>query len=94
MDGRYDTVYPQDVLRAFMLFHFDQPSADAILARWPHDYIMLPPDDLANRVIARDLKWKLIYRDSDTFLYARAGSTAAKIAGEPIEGANPPTTFP
>ena len=94
MDGRYDTVYPQDVLRAFMLFHFDRPGADAILARWPHDYIMLPPDDLANRVIARDLKWKLIYRDSDTFLYARAGSAAAKIAGEPIEGANPPTTFP
>jgi len=94
IDGRYDTVYPQDVLRAFMLFHFDQPGADAILARWPHGYVMLSPDDLANRVIARHPEWKLIYRDHDTLLYARAGSAAAKIAGVPIEGVNPPTAFP
>ncbi len=94
MDGRYDTVYPQDVLHAFMLFHFDRPRADAILARWPHDYVMLPPEDLANRVIAHHPEWKLIYRDRDTLLYAHAGSVAAKISGEPIEGVNPPTTFP
>ena len=94
IDGRYDTVYPQDVLGAFMLFHFDQPGADTILANWPHDYVMLPPGDLANRVIARHPEWKLIYRDRDTLLYARAGSAAAKIAGVPIEGVNPPTAFP
>lgn len=94
MDGRYDTVYPQDVLHAFMLFHFDRSGADAILARWQHDYVMLPPEDLANRVIARHSEWKLIYRDRDTLLYARAGSVATKITGEPVEGVNPPTTFP
>ena len=94
MDGRYDTVYPQNVLHAFMLFHFDRPGADAILTRWPHDYVMLPPDDLANRVIARNPQWKLIYQDCDTLLYAPAGSAATKIAGEPVEGVNPPTTFP
>jgi hypothetical protein len=94
MDGRYDTVYPKDVLRAFMLFHFDRPGADAILVRWPHDYVMLPPEDLANRVIGRHPEWKLIYRDHDTLLYAHAGTAAAKISGEPVEGVNPPTTFP
>ena len=94
IDGRYDTVYPQNVLHAFMLFHFDRPGADAILAQWPHDYVMLPPDDLANRVIARNPQWKLIYRDCDALLYAPAGSAATKIAGEPVEGVNPPTTFP
>lgn len=94
MDGRYDTVYPQDVLRAFMLFHFDRPGADAILALWPHDYVMLPPEDPANRVIARHPEWKLIYRDRDTLLYARADAAGAKISGEPVEGVNPPTTFP
>ncbi|MFZ0657796.1 MAG: hypothetical protein WAM05_03715 [Candidatus Binataceae bacterium] len=94
IDGRYDTVYPRGVLHAFMLFHFDQPGADAILSRWPHDYVMLPPVDLANRVIARHPEWRLVYRDRDTLLYARAGSAAAKIAVEPTEGVNPPTTFP
>jgi hypothetical protein len=94
IDGRYDTVYPRSVLHAFMLFHFDQPGADAILSRWPHDYVMLPPVDLANRVIARHPEWRLVYRDRDTLLYARAGSAAAKIAVEPTEGVNPPTTFP
>ncbi|HVA81564.1 MAG TPA: hypothetical protein VNF29_11620, partial [Candidatus Binataceae bacterium] len=94
MDGRYDTIYPQDVVRAFLLFHFDQTGADAILARWPHDYVILPPDDPANRVMARHPEWKLIYRDRDTLLYARAGSAATGIPGEPIEGVNPPAGFP
>lgn len=94
IDGRYDTVYPADVLLAFMLFHFDQPGGDAILSRWPHDYVMLPPDDLGNRVMARHRKWKLIYRDRDTLLYARAGSTAAAMSGVPFVGINPPTRFP
>ncbi len=94
IDGRYDTVYPQTVLRAFILFHFDLSGADAILTRWPHDYIIVPPDDPANRVIARNPEWKLVYRDRDTLLYARAGSIATKIAGVPIEGVNPPTAFP
>ncbi|MGH7781532.1 MAG: hypothetical protein ACREQR_17095 [Candidatus Binataceae bacterium] len=94
IDGRYDTVYPQDILLAFMLFHFDQTGADAILTRWPHDYVMLPPDDRAVQVIARHPEWKLIYRDSDTLLYARAGSAATAISGVPVSGLNPPTTFP
>ncbi|HUY27197.1 MAG TPA: hypothetical protein VMV27_07220 [Candidatus Binataceae bacterium] len=94
MDGRYDTSYPQDVVRAFLRFHFDRPGAGAILSRWPHDYVMLPPDDPANRVIARHPEWKLIYRDRDTLLYARAGSAAAGIPGEPIAGVNPPAAFP
>jgi len=94
IDGRYDTVYPQNILLAFMLFHFDQPGADAILARWPHDYVMLPPGDLANNVIARHREWKLIYRDGDTLLYARADSAAAAMPGVPFVGVNPPTRFP
>jgi hypothetical protein len=94
VDGRYDTVYPQNVLRAFILFHFDLSGADTILTRWSHDYIIVPPDDPANRVIARNPEWKLVYRDRDTLLYARAGSAATKIAGVPIEGVNPPTAFP
>jgi hypothetical protein len=94
IDGRYDTVYPADVLLAFMLFHFDQPGGDAILSRWAHDYVMLPPEDLANRVIARHPEWKLIYRDRDTLLYAHAGSAAAAMSGVPFAGMNPPTRFP
>ncbi len=94
IDGRYDTVYPRDVLLQFMLFHFDQPGRGAILAKWPNDYIMLPPDDRANRVLNRHPEWKLIYRDKNTRLYAPASSPAATIPGIPIAGVNPPTSFP
>jgi hypothetical protein len=94
IDGRYDTVYPEEVLRQFMLFNFDQPGGAEILARWPHDFVLISPKSSAARIMRASPDWKLIYRDPGALLYARAGSPAAKIAGEPVVGSPPPSTFP
>jgi hypothetical protein len=95
IDGRYDTVYPQDVLRQFMLFHFDKAAGATILDAWPHDFVMIAPDSGASRIMRTRSDWKLIYSDSATLLYARAGSPATQIRGVPIAaGVVPASSFP
>jgi hypothetical protein len=94
IDGRYDTVYPQSVLRDFMLFHFDQPDGAAILSKYPSDFVMISPESQAVKIMSARSDWGLIYRDSSTLLYARSGSPAAGLAGVPITGTAQPSTFP
>ncbi|MFZ0887139.1 MAG: hypothetical protein WA005_01685 [Candidatus Binataceae bacterium] len=95
IDGRYDTVYPQQVLRQFLLFHFDKAGGAGILEAWPHDFVMIAPDSGANRIMQMRRDWKLIYSDSATLLYARAGSPATQIPGVPIAaGVAPASSFP
>ncbi|MGC1342609.1 MAG: hypothetical protein WA854_09800 [Candidatus Binataceae bacterium] len=94
IDGRYDTVYPQPVLRDFMLFHFDQPGGAAILSEYPHDFVMISPKSEAVNIMSARADWKLVYRDSATLLYARSGSRAASLPGVPVTAQAPPSTFP
>lgn len=94
IDGRYDTVYPMSVVRAYLRFHFDTPKGARVLARWPNDFVMISPSSKSADLMRTQAGWKLIYRDSSTLLYARADSSAARITGEPVEGRNPPGTFP
>lgn len=94
IDGRYDTVYPMSVVRAYLRFHFDAPEGARILSRWPSDFVMISPSSKSADLMRAQAGWKLIYRDGSTLLYARADSPAARITGEPVEGRNPPSTFP
>lgn len=94
IDGRYDTVYPMNVIRAYLRFHFDAPGGALALSRWPNDFVMISPLSKSADLMRAQSGWKLIYRDGSTLLYARAGSPAAQIAGVPVTGHNPPSTFP
>ena len=94
VDGRYDTVYPESVLRQFMLFHFDKPGGADILEQWPHDFVLIAPDSGSNRIMKARAGWKLIYRDDSAMLYARADSRAAGLPGVPFAGAAMPARFP
>jgi hypothetical protein len=94
IDGRYDTVYPMNVVLDFLRFHYDQPGGSGTLDRWPSDFVLIAPKSHAVQVMRSRADWKLIYRDDSTLLYAPTRSPAARIAGLPIKGANPPTMFP
>ncbi|HYB92053.1 MAG TPA: hypothetical protein VEC38_13540 [Candidatus Binataceae bacterium] len=92
VDGRYDTVYPKSVIRDYIRFHFGE--SDAVLDSYPHDFVLIAPELGARRLMDARGDWKLVYRDEVALLYARAGSPAARIAGVPIAGIAPPTSFP
>ncbi len=95
VDGRYDLAYPPAVMRDYLDFIRNQPGAATVLTKYPHDYVLIAPDDPAVLVMQRARGWTEIYRDPDCILYARKDSAAAAIAGVPVTGHPPdPEYFP
>jgi len=92
IDGRYDTVYPSSVIRDYLAFYFDQPGGAAVLAAYPHDFVLVPPLSGAAYLTSRSPDWTLVYRDPVAMLFARKNSAAAGIP--PVRGDAPVTLFP
>ena len=95
IDSRFEMVYPPRVQRDYLDFIRGGERAAAVLAAYPTDYVMMPPNSTASRFMGGDPGWRMIYRDRVASLFARTGSPAAHIAGVPIlrEDA-PPSFFP
>jgi hypothetical protein len=95
IDGRYDLAYSPRVVSDYVSFIRDRPGADAVLTGYPHDFVLISPDDGAEHLMVRATDWTVIYRDPDCILYARKDSGAARIAGVPVIGrARTPDFFP
>jgi hypothetical protein len=94
IDGRFDLVYPIDVIAEYAAFQAGRPESAALLKKYPHDYVLLEPSLPVFDLMTRRSDWKLIYRDAHAALFARADSAAAKIAGVPVYGEAPPDYFP
>ncbi len=94
IDGRYDTVYPFEVIGDYLEFYFDQPGAGAVLDSYPHDFVLIGSDVPARHLMDRRRDWKLLYRDDDSLLYARANTAAAALPGLPVIAIAPPSAFP
>lgn len=90
VDGRSDSVYPLGVIRDFLLFRFDLTGGGQVLNAYPHDFVLISPGAPARHLMERRSDWKLVYRDRDSLLYARANSSAAKIPGTPVIGSSSP----
>ena len=84
IDGRYDTVFPLEIIYKFALFNFNLPGGDAILKEFPNDFVLIKPDSRSRKPMDARRDWKLIYEDAASRLYARQDSAAAQMAGEPV----------
>jgi len=94
IDGRYDTVFPLEIVYKFALFNFNLDGGDAILKEFPNDYVLIKPDSRSRKLMDARADWKLIYEDAASRLYARRDSAAARIAGAPGTGIAQPGRFP
>jgi hypothetical protein len=94
IDGRYDTVYPFKVIGDYLEFYFDQPGASRVLDSYPHDFVLIGSATAARHLMERRAYWKLIYRDADRQLYARAGGPAAQLPGLPVTATVPAGQLP
>jgi len=94
IDSRYDLVYPNSITAEYLEFYMDEAGANRVLDGWPHDFILIPPDSAAWRLMASRGDWKLIYRDPDSALFARADSAAANAADAPVIRKARPGYFP
>ena len=93
IDGRYDTVYPQNVIDQYIDFINGRPNAPSVIQAYPHDFVLIPGDSPAFGVMSHAAQWKLIYRDPHWLLFARADSAAAKIPGLLFQGTPPPKSY-
>jgi hypothetical protein len=94
IDGRYDTLFPLDIIYKFALFNFNLPGGDAVLSEFPNDFVLIKPDSRSRKLMDARTDWKLIYTDASSRLYARQDSAAAKIPGVPVAGVAQPGRFP
>jgi hypothetical protein len=94
IDGRYDTVYPFKVIGDYLEFYFDQPGANRVLDYYPHDFVLIGSAAPARHLMERRGDWKLIYRDAESLLYARANAPAAGLPGLPVTATAPAGQFP
>lgn len=95
IDSRFEMVYPQRVQRDYLDFLDGGADAARVLAAYPTEYVLMPPDSEAGRFMAAQPGWRLLYRDPVAALFARAGSSAAHLAGIPIlRDKAPPSLFP
>jgi hypothetical protein len=93
-DGRYDTVYPQKVIRDSVAFQMGLPGGARVLEAYPHDFVLVPVNSVAALTAQQSGGWVEIYSDRTAVLFARAGSPAASLAGNGIIEAQPPEVFP
>ncbi len=96
IDGRYDTVYPPDVIEDYLAFDLGAPAAQTVLRKYPHDFVLLRINDVAAlAVVTATAQWTRIYRDGSCVLFVRSDSAAAKIpAVEVPQQLTPASYFP
>jgi hypothetical protein len=84
-DGRYDTVFPQQIIQDYVVFYFDLPGGARVLSAYPHDFVLIPPQSAAASLMKMMPGWKVIYRDANSVLYARDDSPAAHLGDSHLE---------
>lgn len=93
IDGRYDTVYPLEIITQAMDFAEGSPKAEKVLDAYKHDFVMVPPNIGAWQVMSAAPTWKLLYRDENVTLF---GPSKLVISGvvTPVFASAPPDVFP
>ncbi len=94
VDGRWEVVYPDAVLRAYLAFRYQWPGAEAFLDRYPHDFVLVSANTRAYQSVAAHPRWKLIYKDRTAELFARASSPIARGAVSQADADATPSCFP
>jgi hypothetical protein len=71
IDGRYETVYPEEVVRANWEFTNGVPGSEAFLDSPPADLALYPSDSGAARLLGTAEGWELVQTDARFVLYRR-----------------------
>ena len=81
IDGRNDTVYGPAIRDQYLNFYFARGDARAVLERYRHDFVLVPPKSKADGIIVKTAGWKLLYQDGDAALFGRSDLAAAPSGG-------------
>ncbi|MGH9318695.1 MAG: hypothetical protein ACRD3V_02240 [Vicinamibacteria bacterium] len=71
IDGRYETVYPDEVVRANWDFTRGVPGSEKFLQTYSADFALYPWETGAARWLEGSSSWDLLYKDGFSVLYRR-----------------------
>jgi hypothetical protein len=94
IDGRYELVYPDSLIREYLGFHFGVPGGEKVLDGYPNDFVLIKPGTGAYRLVAADSRWRLIYRDSVAALFGKASGGVYEPVDNMMSGNGERSFFP
>lgn len=71
MDGRYETVYQDQVSREYFLFLSGKESGRDFLRKYPHDMVLIKSNTGADFLMRTEPGWKEVYSDPGCVMYLR-----------------------
>ncbi len=71
MDGRYETVYPEETTREYFDFLAGKEEGRIFLKKYPHDLAVIKPDSGGNFLMQTEKNWKEVYSDRGCIVYLR-----------------------
>lgn len=77
MDGRRETVYPDDVYRRYLRFHYGVSEWDEFIEDPPADLALLPTGGVPYNLLSLKPGWTLAHRDSTAAVFVRDASPRA-----------------
>ena len=71
MDGRYETVYSDQICNEYFNFYYGKTGWQSFLNKYPHDMIVIEPDSIAYKLIKTQSNWKIAFEDKGSALFIR-----------------------
>jgi hypothetical protein len=69
MDGRYETVYGDDLCRLHSEFYYGRPGWRKFLEQFPPDFILVDPRSQVYALLKAAPDWRQVYRDAGCALF-------------------------
>ncbi len=91
VDSSNDMVYPLSIVKDYIVFYYNRRGAEKALNAYHHDFVIIPPaaPAYAYALMVKSAGWKLLYRDPDAVLFARADSPGGRLPATPQVGVAP-----
>lgn len=71
MDGRYETIYKEEVCREYFDFLAGRDNWKAFLQKYPHDMVLIKRNTRTHLLMLQEPSWKLVYADQETVLFLK-----------------------
>jgi hypothetical protein len=75
MDGRYETVYKDDVHKEYFDFLFGRAHGYIFLRKYNHDIVLLKTGTKTHWLMNREKYWRIVYSDQTSVVFMRKNST-------------------
>lgn len=83
LDGRYETVYPEEVAKEYFAFIGGETGWKTFLKRYPPDMILIDSRSRLYRLLRGDHNWRQAYADAGCALFLPAMNTTPDCQGTP-----------